>query len=417
MLHTRKKICALSLCSAALLLTGCEFPGFPETTGVYNKGFEQFHLIYDDLAGNPSAPASASKLLKDPKTAGQAAVASDGAVNDQTPLYAQYSYYLPSLSGDEKENFDALYKGIQNFEESISLPHPDKSEAVDDLMSLLLNECPELLQLDNTWTTQENLLHSVTSVKPSYLLDEKEYKTQLLDIVSKVAAWQTDLAGKTAFEAELAIFDDIVANCEYSSTAKYCQSAYGALVDGKAKCDGRAKAMVWGLRSLGITCSVITGNEHAWIIAHIGDYDYNVDPTFDDNEYDGSQMETTYTHFNVPESSIAGKPYPADDFFQRRGYPDTTHWEANYHRLTGRYIAQGENASAMFNKQLEDAYANGGGFINIRFETKEDYKAAAEEYASWIQSFINRKHTGCNLVTYDCSEFQTLAIRVSFNAQ
>ena len=250
----------ISLCCAAMLLSACEVP---ESTGVYSAGFGEFKSIFNQVTGRED---DASELLRDPSAAGTAASAADDTVNDVTPLYAQYSYYLPSLSGKNKENFDALYKGIQNFEASISLPYPIKEDddelmPVDDLMCLLLNECPELLQLDNTWKKQENILHSVTTVKPGYLLNQSEYRTQLLEIVAKVASWQTTLAGVTAFEAELAIFDEIVQNCVYSTTADYCQTAYGAIVGGEAKCDGRAKALVWGLRSLGITCSVITGTK------------------------------------------------------------------------------------------------------------------------------------------------------------
>ena len=416
MSRMKKKICCLALGLSGLLMAGCEIPQFPEVPGVYSSGVEQFKLVYEDITGNTiGSPKAPKSLLADPQNAGPTTVAADDTVSVTAPLYQEYSYYLPNLTGDEKENFDALYKGIQNFEPSISLPHPAKADKVDDLMTLLLNECPELLQLDSKWTNKQNILHSVSAVEPSYILDEQEYRSQLLSIVSKIASWQTTLAGKTAFEAELAILDDIVANCRYDSTTKYCQSVYGALVEGKAKCDGRAKAMVWGLRSLGITSSVITGNEHAWVIAHIGDYDYNVDPTFDDSEYGSDQLETTYTHFNVPESSIATNPYPADEFFTRRDYPKTTHWEANYHKMTGRFIEEGEDATAMFNSQLEEAYAAGSGFINIRFASKADYDTAAAQYSSWIQSFINKKRTGVNLVTYDCSEYQTLAVRITFN--
>lgn len=419
-MNIKKKLGCITLCCSALFLSACEFP---ETTRLYSTGADQFRQIYTEFVG--VSPEDSSRLLKDPSAAGEAVTAAEDSENGVSPLYGQYSYYLPSLSGKNKENFDALYKGIQNFETSISLPNPIKKDdpelaSTDDLMALLLNECPELLQLDTSWKTQENILHSVKTVEPHYLMDKTEYDAQFNSIFPIIVQWQTDLAGLTSFEAELAIFNDIVSHCTYSTTADYCQTAYGALVAGEAKCDGRAKALVWGLRSLGITSSVITGSEHAWVIAHIGDYDYNIDPTFDDNENGDDQLEITYTHFNVPESSIASNPYPADDFFTRWGYPETTHWEANYHKLTGKWVDEGADASALFRKQLEDAFINGEGFINLRFASRADYEAAADKeggYSCWIQSFINRKRTRCNLTTYDCADYQTLAVRITFDGK
>ena len=48
---------------------------------------------------------------------------------------------------------------------------------------------------------------------------------------------------------------------------------------------------------------------------------------------------------------------------------------------------------------------------------RADDEAAAGEYSSWIQSFINRKRTRCNLTTYDCADYQTLAVRITFDGK
>lgn len=405
---------------ASVTVSGCT----PQTPlSYFRTGLTTYQELFDDVVGQRSEGdlfSSSADLSP--------SVSSVTETLSQTPLYADYSYYLSALEGDESANFNALYAGIQAFEETITLPTPVSSEEISDLMHLLTNECPELLQLSSRWVEHSNLLGLVVSVSPEYTISKEEFDAQTAAITALIQNWQSSLAGQSAYQAELAIYNYIVGNCIYSTQAPNCQSAYGALIGGQAKCDGRAKALVWGLRSLGIKSSVITGNTHAWVIAHIGDYDYNVDPTYDDNENDGVQQPLCYAYFNIPESAIATDPYPADDFYQRRGYPSTTRWDSNYHVQSGLWISADDpgtsdpaagtaldRARAIFVAQAENVWESGNeGMVMIRFESAADYNDAIASYNNWVQSFINMHATGCNLVSYDFSSQQLLAVKLSF---
>lgn len=332
----------------------------------------------------------------------------------QTPLYEQYSYYLPNMDEKERANFLALYEGTMNFQESIPLPYQASADEVADLMLLLGNECPELLQLDLTWQQRSNLLGNIVSVSPSYIMDQETYNAQRSAIEDLLTQWHTQLDSLGSYDVELTIYNYIINNCVYSLDTENCQTAYGALIGGFAKCDGRAKALVWGLRSFGITCSLISGSNHAWVIARIDGYDYNADPTYDDNESDGHQYPSSYAYLNVPQSAIAENPYPADEFYQKRGYPQTVRWDANYHVKSGVWIAAGQNARDSFLSQLETAAAQKSGTIRLRFESTEDFAAANNASSGWIQEFLNQKGLSCNITTFDCSDNNTLFIELTF---
>ena len=116
-------------------------------------------------------------------------------------------------------------------------------------MHLLTNECPELMQLSSRWVEHSNLLGLVVSVSPEYTISKETFDAQTAAVNTLIQSWQTTLSGQSAYQAELTIYNYIIENCVYSTQADNCQSAYGALIDGQAKCDGRAKALVWGLRS------------------------------------------------------------------------------------------------------------------------------------------------------------------------
>lgn len=382
-------------------------------------------VMTGQLLSEHSAADGESAVSADPESAAepgaslsgidaQAAAQRSDYEATQTPLYEEYSYFIPELSEAERSNFTALYQGILAFQESIPLPVPASSEEVKDLMSILSTECPELLQLGSTWSQRSNLLDSVTMVSPSYIMDQETYRTKRGAVETLLTQFHTQLDGSGIYQTELALFNYIIEHCVYSTEAQDCQNAYGALIDGQAKCDGRAKALVWCLRSFGITSSVITGSNHAWVLAKIEGYHYNVDPTYDDNEIDGVQYPCSYAHFNVPEASIADNPYPADELFVRRGYPATVHWDGNYHVRSGLWVPAGQSGQELFLSLLSAAAQAGHGLINLRFESAQDLALASASYPDWIQTFLNETGTGCNITSYDCSDRNILFLELSF---
>ena len=80
------------------------------------------------------------------------------------------------------------------------------------------------------------------------------------------------------------IYDFILSNVEYDF--KYANhSAYNALFDKKAVCEGCAALLYRMLCFANVPCRIITGkglqDRHAWNIAKIGKYWYNLDVTWD----------------------------------------------------------------------------------------------------------------------------------------
>lgn len=80
------------------------------------------------------------------------------------------------------------------------------------------------------------------------------------------------------------IYDYIISNVEYDSTyARH--SAYQALFEGKAVCDGCAALLYRMLSAVNIPCRIITGagmrEKHAWNIVCLGNWWYNLDVTWD----------------------------------------------------------------------------------------------------------------------------------------
>lgn len=112
-------------------------------------------------------------------------------------------------------------------------------------------------------------------------------------------------SAKTRYDRVAYINDYIVKNCEYSMDAfrvantpmemNYypAWTAYGALIDGKAVCEGYSKAMKLCLDLLGIPCVLVSGNGHEWNEVQMEDGKwYLLDATFNDPVYSGNVSDS-----------------------------------------------------------------------------------------------------------------------------
>lgn len=107
-----------------------------------------------------------------------------------------------------------------------------------------------------------------------------------------------DLEGKSDYKKIRAVHDYICENTEYDEEKAGDEkggtehTAYGALVEGKAVCQGYSNAMYRLLLEAGVDCRIINGEgvdgsgihgSHSWNIVGIGGVYFYVDPTWDDS--------------------------------------------------------------------------------------------------------------------------------------
>lgn len=126
----------------------------------------------------------------------------------------------------------------------------------------------------------------------------------------------------TEFERELYLHDKLLEICRYDYDATEENHAwqsygiYGALVDGKAVCEGYTKAMQYLLSYAGIESIPINGKYndswHQWNLVKIEGQWYHLDATWDDsNDYDDYIF---YSYFNITDSRIKEDHIICDDY-------------------------------------------------------------------------------------------------------
>ena len=132
------------------------------------------------------------------------------------------------------------------------------------------------------------------------------------------------------FERELILHDRLADHIAYEDGDRV-HDAYGALINGKAVCEGYTKAFQYLLQKVGIQSFMATGTgnggKHAWNIVRIDGKYYNVDLTWDDQESD-----TFHAYFNLTDERIK-----EDHIFDTTVYkmPECISPDANYFAVYG----------------------------------------------------------------------------------
>ena len=134
----------------------------------------------------------------------------------------------------------------------------------------------------------------VTSVTYTYTIDYYTTKEQETAVTNRLNEIYSELGlSNVSSEQEKVykIYNWIVNNVSYdyagleAGTSKTMYTAYGALVDKKAVCQGFAALFYRMCLDNGIDCRIVTGTSkdenHAWNIVKVGDKYYYADPTWD----------------------------------------------------------------------------------------------------------------------------------------
>ena len=96
-----------------------------------------------------------------------------------------------------------------------------------------------------------------------------------------------NLEGESDYKKVKGIYDWMCANITYDydnladDTYLLKHSAYAALIDRTAVCQGYALLFYRLILELGVDCRVVCSSDHAWNIVKLGDYYYNLDSTWD----------------------------------------------------------------------------------------------------------------------------------------
>ena len=228
------------------------------------------------------------------------------------------------------------------------------------------------------------------------VLSSNDCSKYIVRFQNKIDEIMSSLNGEMSeYEREKKIYNTVLENCRYKSGVTDSDdgwtyfSAYGALVEGEAVCEGYAKSIQILLNLAGIPCSTVRGTgdgvAHIWNVVKLGGEWYHLDSTWDDND-DGT---VDYEYFNVTTERIEMDHIIDEDInsvLTRNGHtedvtikynfyvPKCDSLKLNYYTVEGCSL---ENFDEKSDKEIIDKIVqnieNNNNILPIRFGNKMSY--------------------------------------------
>lgn len=170
-------------------------------------------------------------------------------------------------------------------------------------LNAFLSDNPEIFWLENLFGYAYDGEDTIVECYSVLAADDcteyiQKMNTRINEILDKINYQMSD------YEREKVIHDELLNHVSYQYGVTSAEqgwqyfSAYGALVDGKAVCEGYSKAMQILLTRAEIPCYTIRGEAenigHMWNIVEIAGRWYHLDATWDDEE-----ENINYEYFNL----------------------------------------------------------------------------------------------------------------------
>ncbi len=210
----------------------------------------------------------------------------------------QEGYYLPphsgvmTLSDEDSDFYSVIYNALRNREEYIDISeykYPYSNEGAALFSADYFNAVtsfPELYYIKTSWSTTNRTPDGfIGYIKPTYLpsdeTDDELFEKNINKILS--GALQEGMSDE---EKALALYDYLINHVEYdyNTTSDKIFSAYGAVAEQLAVCQGYALAYGLLMNRCGIEWKYVPSEliNHAWNMVKIGDEWYQLDSTWGD---------------------------------------------------------------------------------------------------------------------------------------
>lgn len=209
--------------------------------------------------------------------------------------------------------YDQIVRGVENSAETIRIYNGTNAITKEELQTVFdayRRDHTEHFWLGSGYSINYNT-DTVLEVMPEYTMSGATLvsaKAAFDKVVSEMLGGIT--SSMSEYEREKMLHDRLAAQVMYDGSAANAHDAYGALVDGKAVCEGYAKAFQYLLQKAGMQSFLITGSStnpvsgtaegHAWNVVRVAGEYYHVDTVWDDQ---GEHI--FYAYFNKTTDAIS----------------------------------------------------------------------------------------------------------------
>lgn len=284
-------------------------------------------------------------------------------------------YYYNSLDDEQKQAYIMIYSMFNNFTESRRLEITEAE--LNDLFVAVLYDNSEFFWVDIKY----NFIDYGDSIEfmPDYRMESEQankmsaaLNNEIDKIVKSAENFTTD------YEKEL-FFHDYVCEVTTYTEVDMDDTAYSALINGKAICEGYSRAMQVLLDRAGIENYLVVGDgktedgtePHMWNIVEIDGKNYHLDATWDDT---GSETDYGYLYFNVTDDFIS-----RDHLNIKPANNNCAYMDSNYFVMNNLYVESFKNYDSLVSPVAEALKNSSDNTVEILFANEKELTEAVEE--------------------------------------
>ncbi len=291
-------------------------------------------------------------------------------LTDVEPIYKENSLYYNNLSRENQFLYDALIESIEDYGEfTEEIRYVYTSEDFNTVVEHIIADHPEYFFVDFD-RLESYVSETHTKVRVVYQADLDTVKAMRDELEERVTEIMdiTDTF-ETEFEKELFIHDYLIENCSYlvnnEGSGYTSNTAYGALCEGSAYCDGYALAFKLLMDRAGLFCCVVEGFAdelpHMWNMVCIDGQFYHVDVTWDDSDNSEYSDMLYHGYFNLSTDRISSNHTIAESI----NFPPAV-VENDYYDSIGSTAVDEATLRSILHESLVKAAENGRDYIEIK---------------------------------------------------
>lgn len=314
-------------------------------------------------------------------------------------------YWRKTLSKREADVYDVCVQASENGETHVLLKKAVTFDALHTVLAAFYLDHPENFWWSHSFTTTGyNTYVTTVDIAPLFPAEELDARRGSVDeIIAEVLSLLP--ADATDWEKELFFHDWLCENVVYTPVSEGTENvytAYGALVEKQAVCEGYAEAFQLLCDKADIPCIAVSGTAegelHKWNAVKLGGAWYYVDVTWDDNADTGA----LHRYFNVTGEELFSNHSPEESLLPH--LPVCTATEENYfvhEALVCDRVTADETLLAAIARAAEAAEPATPFSVELRGTTEEEaaaiHEMLTENGASHLRQLLRQNLPGISL--------------------
>ncbi len=338
----KRSIIFLLLISLIFAAAACKKAGLTDngstysSPGVYTTSYTAPSVSSEKTETSSEPTAFSSNPSKQPqKNESSSAVSekpssangSSSQVSVHKPSGDTYYHCYEALSDGQKEMYCLMVDAIEKMESGCVWLGRGTSTDVAKAFISVRSDRPEFFWLSSEYIVKSSsdgrvgIVFEGENGAVSYNCSKTERDTMRAKLETRVSEILSSLPqNASAYELECAVHDLLCSSIEYDTNHKLKLTSYAALVEGRAVCEGYARAMQLLLQKLSIPCILVNGiadgQGHMWNMVKLENDWYHLDATWDD--VIGSDL-TVHGFFNMNDERVRSERTVDPDFSSLSG--------------------------------------------------------------------------------------------------